>query len=309
MRYRVAAFVLVGLGLLVVGEGIAAGPGPGAARGKGDGPVAHAFFPFCIDWHDSKKRTMEQQAAMLRQLGFDGVGHIWLDNVPERLRTLDAAGLRLYQITMTIDITPGKPAFDPKFKDVLNEVKGRGVQFLLIVNGGKPSDPATDDRVAAVVREMSDLAKGSGAELLLYPHTGNVVERIEDATRIADKVDRPDVGAMFNLCHWLRVDTSRDYRRVLERAMPRLRAVSINGADEYDPNPGWSHYLQPLDRGNFDVGALVRTLDELGYRGTIGLQCYGIEGDVADHLARSMGAWRKMRDLPAAAGPVGTQSK
>src|SRR5262249_3277114 len=154
-----------------------------------------------------KTRTYAQQAAMLKELGYDGVGHIWLDGVADRLKTLDDAGLRLYQVTMTIDITPGKPPYEPKFKDSLGLVKGRGVQFLLIVNGGKPSVPSTDDRVVAVVREMSELAKDSGAELLLYPHTGNVVERIEDAVRIADKVDRPNVGAMFNLCHWLRVET------------------------------------------------------------------------------------------------------
>ncbi|QEH38038.1 Xylose isomerase-like TIM barrel [Aquisphaera giovannonii] len=304
MKRCVAVSILVGLAGLVGGSRAAVGQG--AVEGDRKGPLAHALFPFCIDWYDSKKRSYEQQAMMLKQLGYDGAGHIWLDGVAERLKTLDAVGLRLYQVTMPIDITPGKPAYDPKFKEVLGLVKGRGVQFLLIVNGGKPSDPSADDRVAAVVREMSDLAKGSGAELLLYPHTGNVVERLEDAVRIADKVDRPDVGAMFNLCHWLRVDASRDYNALLKQAMHRLRAVSINGADEYDAGPGWSHYIQPLDRGTFDVGALIDALDQLGYRGTIGLQCYGIEGDVAEHLARSMAAWQAMRGLKAhakAAGP------
>src|SRR5664279_5476986 len=65
----------------------------------------YPFFPFCIDWHDAKKRSFEQQAEMLKSLGYDGVGHIWLDKVAERLKTLDAAGLKLYQITMTVDIT------------------------------------------------------------------------------------------------------------------------------------------------------------------------------------------------------------
>ena len=47
------------------------------------------------------------------------------DRIPERLKTLDDAGLKLYQITMTVDITPGKPAYDSRFKDVLALVKGR----------------------------------------------------------------------------------------------------------------------------------------------------------------------------------------
>ncbi|MGC8639751.1 MAG: sugar phosphate isomerase/epimerase family protein [Isosphaeraceae bacterium] len=282
--------LVVGLSILG-GRAWAASPRTGTASEK---PAAHAFFPFCIDWHDAKKRNFTEQAAMLKELGYDGVGHIWLDKVAERIESLDKVGLKLYQITMTVDLTPGKPAYDARFKDVLNLVKGRHVQFDLLVGGGKPSDPALDDRAVAVLREMSDLARDSGAQLLLYPHVSNWIERIEDSIRVAEKVDRPNVGVMFNLCHWLRVDPSRDYRSLLERAMPRLWAVSINGADVRDDKPGWDRYIQPLDRGSFDVAGLLKTLDELGYKGPIGLQCFGIGGDARLHLARSMAAWRKM---------------
>jgi sugar phosphate isomerase/epimerase len=101
---------------------------------------------------------------------------------------------------------------------------------------------------------------------------------------------------MFNLCHWLRVNKNRDYRAILKQAMPRLWAVSVNGADAYDEKPGWDHYIQPLDKGSFDVGAFLDTLLELGYRGPIGLQCYGIGGDAHEHLARSMAAWNKLSE-------------
>ena len=155
-----------------------------------------------------------------------------------------------------------------------------------------------------ILREMSDLARDSGSQLLLYPHVGNWIERIEDAVRVAELVDRPNVGVMFNLCHWLRVDKRRDYRPLLERAMPRLWAVSINGADTYDDKPGWDRYIQPLGQGSFDVAGLLKTLDELGYEGPVGLQCYGIGGDARDHLARSMAAWKKMT-----AGPRGPHTR
>ena len=257
--------------------------------------VTNELFPFCIDWHDAKKRGIEEQAVMLKELGYPGVGHIWLDKVEERLKTLDAAGLRLYQITMVVDLTPGKAPYDAKrFKEVCAAIKGRNVQFDLLVNGRKPSDPAFDDQAVAVLRTMSDQAKDSGAQLLLYPHQGSWIERIEDSIRVADKVDRPNVGVMFNLCHWLRVDKSRDYKPLLKQAMPRLWAVSLNGADELDPKPGWERFIQPLDKGNFDMATFLRTLRELGYTGPVGLQCYGIGGDVREHLARSMEAWKKM---------------
>ena len=195
---------------------------------------------------------------------------------------------------MTVDVAPGKKAYDERFKDVLALVKGRQVQFDLLLNGMKPSDPSVDPHAVAILREMSDLARESGAQLLLYPHVSSWVERIEDSIRVADKVDHGNVGVMFNLCHWLRVDKSRDYQPLLKKAMPRLWAISINGADELDEKPGWSRYIQPLDKGSFDVGKLLKTLKELGYKGPIGLQCFGIGGDTREHLARSMAAWQKL---------------
>jgi len=261
------------------------------------GLAGYPFFPFCIDWHDAKKRTFEQQAEMLKELGYPGVGHIWLDKVEERIKTLDAAGLKLFQITMVVEVTPGKTPYDAnRFKEVCAAIKDRKVQFCLLVNGMPPSDPSVDPHAVEVLREMSDQAKDSGAQLLLYPHQGSWVERIEDSVRVADKVDRPNVGVMFNLCHWLRVDKSRDYRPLLERAKPRLWAISLNGADELDEKPGWERYIQPLDKGSFDVGKFLKTLKEVGYRGPIGLQCYGIGGDTREHLARSIAAWQKLSE-------------
>jgi sugar phosphate isomerase/epimerase len=256
------------------------------------------FFPFCIDWHDAKQRSYEEQARMLKELGYDGVGHIWLDGVEERLKSLDDAGLRLFQITMVVEVGPDKPPYDPRFQAVLDRVRGRGVQFALLVNGHTPSDPSVDPRAVDILREMSDRAKTAGAQLLLYPHLGSWIERIEDAVRVAEQVDRPNVGVMFNLCHWLRVDERRDYPRLLRLAGSRLWAVSINGTDTFDPQPGWARYIQPLDRGDFDVAAFLRTLREVGYQGSIGLQCYGIEGDARDHLSRSMAAWKRIHQQP-----------
>jgi len=257
----------------------------------------YPFFPFCIDWHDAKKRNFTEQAAMLKELGYDGVGHIWLDGVAERIKTLDEAGLKLYQITMNVEIAQGKTPYDPqKFKDVLALVKGRHVQFCLLVGGMQPSDPSGDAHAVEILRGMSDLALESGAQLLLYPHVGNWVERIEDSCRVADQVDRSNIGVMFNLCHWLRVDKSRDYKPLLKQAMPRLWAVSINGADNQDDNPGWDHYIQPLDKGSFELGGFLKTLKELGYKGPIGLQCYGIGGDTKLHLANSMSAWKTLAE-------------
>ncbi len=296
--------------LLTLGASLAllAFPGHAATQPPTQARIAQApstppIFPFCIDWHDSRKRSFPEQAVMLKELGYAGVGHIGLDKVGERLKSLDDAGLRLFQITMTVEVGPAKEPFDPRFPEVLAQVKGRAVQFALLVNGRTPSDPSVDPYAVDVLHRLANLARGTDAQLLLYPHQGSWIERIEDACRVAAKVGHPQVGVMFNVCHWLRVDSSRDYLPLLREALPRLWAVSINGADVHDPNPGWDRYIQPLGQGDFDIPGLLTALHGLGYQGPIGLQCYGIGGDTRDHLARSMDAWRAMHRRLATTQP------
>ncbi len=259
-----------------------------------------------MDMQDSQKRSLPQQAELIKDLGYDGAGHIWLENVPERLQTLDAAGLRLFQITTIVDVAAGKQPYDPRIKEVFPLLKGRHVQFDLIINGGAPEDPARETRAIEILRELSDLANDSGSELLLYHHTGSWLQRFDHALRLADEVNRTNVQVMFNLCHWLRIEKTRDYRHVLERALPRLQAVSINGADEFSEAKDWSGYIQPLGHGSFDAFTFLKVLREIGYAGPVGLQCYGIPGDARDHLLQSMQAWRDYSArlaAPARAGP------
>jgi sugar phosphate isomerase/epimerase len=273
---------------LLAGLALAWSPGSVAA-------APNPFFALCMETHDAKKRSLPQQAELLKELGYDGAGHLWLDQVPERLQTLDAAGLKLYQIYLRVDVAAGaKTPYDPRLKEVLPLLKGRDTMLAVLLGGGKPSDESRDARAVELLREMSDLAKPFGVKIALYPHAGDWLERVEDAIRVTGKADRDNVGVMFNLCHWLRTDPQRNYRPLFEKAMPKLFAVSINGADERDEQPGWSRYIQPLDRGSFDLRKFIRALREVGFTGPVGLQCYGLTGDARDHLARSVAAWRKL---------------
>jgi len=258
------------------------------------GPI-NPFFAFCMDTHDSQRRTLDQQAQLLKELGYDGAGHLWLSQVQERLETLDAAGLKLFQIYLRVNIAPGSEPYDPRLKDTLPLIKGRDTMLALLMGGLKPSDTAGDKRAVALVREIADKAQPFGIRIALYPHSGDWLERVEDGLRIVRKAKRPNVGVMFNLCHWLKVDSETNLTPLLASAMPHLFAVSIHGADHADAiRAGTGNWIQPLDSGTFDIRALLKTLQSLGYTGPIGLQCYGIPGDARDHLTRSITAWRKI---------------
>jgi len=239
----------------------------------------------------------------LAALGYRGVAPVAWDKVMwehltgKLIPLLDENKLKLYAVYSSLRVDRGATAIDPGIKENLAALKGRGTIIWLPVTSKdfKPSDPAGDSLAVAAVREVADAAAKYGLSVSLYPHFGNLIERVADAVRIAGKTGRENVGVTFNLCHWLRTAGPDSMTRVLKLAMPRLTLVTINGADRHGKD--WGQLIQPLDRGDFDIGELLAELKRLGYRGPIGLQGY----DVANHLGiepgenlrRSMAAWRE----------------
>lgn len=261
---------------------------------------AFPFFALCMDTHDEKHRTIEQQNEMLHKLGFDGVAHLWLKGLPERVTSAKKYSLKVTQVYLQVDLA-ANPPFDQGLSDVLPCLKGQGTQLALLIYGGKPSDSSHDEKAVAIIRQIKEIAEQSEVQVVLYPHVGAWLEKVSDAVRIAKNftVQYPNrkIGVMFNLCHWAAIDKSENLEQVLTFARPYLEAVTINGTDtpeEIQSKKGI--WLQPLDSGSFNVAILLELLKKSDYRGPVGLQCYGISGDAQEHLTRSMKTWRLLND-------------
>lgn len=262
--------------------------------------LTNPFFALCVSTHDPKYRTPGDQAKLLAELGYDGMAHLWLGGAGESLKAADDHGLKLYQIYVRVSLADGQPKYDPRLKEVIRSLKGHDTILGLLVQGKPPSTQEHDPQAVEVIREIADMAAASDVRVALYPHSGDWLERVEDAVRVAKKVDRKNAGVMFNLCHWLIIDDEKNMEPLLRSAMPHLFVVTINGIDRGVSRTSRSGWLQTLDRGSFDVYELLKTLKELGYTGPVGLQCYGIRGDVRDNLDRSIEAWRKFSARMAA---------
>jgi len=269
-----------------------------AWAGQGQGaPVngfRYPFFAFCFDTHDARKRTLQQQAELLKELGFDGAGHLWLDGVKERLETLESAGLKLFQIYLRGSIAPGQPAYDARLKEVLPLLKGKGTTLALLIVGVPPSSAQGREPALKLAGEIADLAHPFGVKVALYHHRGDWMERVEDALWVVEKARRPNLGVMFNLCHWMAVDDEKNLMPLIKSAMPHLLAVSISGTDSpAEIKAGTGKWIQPLDKGAWNVQEFARQLKQEGYRGPVGLQCYGLGGDAREHLQRSISQWQR----------------
>ena len=253
------------------------------------------FFPLCMDTHDEKKRSIEEQNEMVRTLGFDGVAHLWLDGLPERAASAKATSLKVFQIYIQIDLAAEQP-YDGRLSEILPSVKDQGAQLALLIYGAKPSDASFDDKAVEIIQKILDVADPLGVRVVLYPHVDAWNEKVADCVRIAQRFPEKKVGVMFNLCHWVAIDKSENLESVLRSALPYLAAITINGTDtpeEVQAKTG--NWLQPLDAGSFDQAKLFKILNDLGYHGPIGLQCYGIPGDAKIHLERSMKRWKSLR--------------
>jgi len=273
---------------------------------QGDhGPVAYRniwlepagtlpFFAMDTGTKDTKHQTAKQQVEMLKELGYDGIGCTAGKDLAEMLKEMDKNGLRLFAVYLGANIDADQPKYGPELKEAIEVLKGRNAIIWLFVLSKKykPSSPEGDAHAVEVIREIADMAADAKLRVALYPHYGFWVERVEDAVRMAKKANRKNVGVTFNLCHWLRVDDESNMESLIKSAMPHLFVVSINGADSGGKD--WKRLIQTLDRGSFDMYRFLKTLEDAGYNGPIGLQGYGIGGDAYENLERSMSAWRKL---------------
>ncbi len=252
---------------------------------------------------DRKNLSAAEQARMLEDLGYEGLGYTGIDGIDQMIAELEKRDLKMFNTYLRVRIDPDAQRYDPDLPETIKRLKGKDVLLWLTVSSKnfKPSDPAGDPYAVKAIREVADMAEESDLRIALYPHISSWVERVGDGVRVAKKVNRKNVGTTFNLCHWLRIEGSDNMKPLMKSAMPYLFVVTINGADSGDTrNMKWDRLIQTLDRGTFDNYALLKTLKQLGYTGPIGLQGYGIKGDARENLARSMSAWRRFTQRMAA---------
>jgi len=251
------------------------------------------LFAFCMDVTDSKRRSLSEQARMLREVGLDGAAYgLWFGEELERnLRTMDEAGLPLYMLETAINIAqPDRERLEVQIPEAFRRLKGRPVVISVQLQGFPAGDPRGEEAAVSVLRRLGDLAAESGLRISIYNHVDTWTESVPFAVRIARKANHPQVGVNFNLCHWLKVDGQKDYQPLLRENADRIFVVTINGAKVGSKD--WAGLIQPLDQGDFNNRQLLAILREIGYAGPIGVMCFGIPGDAREHLQRSLKTWR-----------------
>jgi sugar phosphate isomerase/epimerase len=264
--------------------------------------LTNPFFAMDTGTIDESHKTAGAQAQMLKDLGYAGIGY-WERNptagtagLREMLMALDNNGLKLLCEYFTIKLDEPNESSPALLNESINLLENRNTVLLLALSNSKlpKSSRQGDDQAVEVIREIADASHKAGVRVALYPHSDAWLATMDDAVRLIEKVNRRNVGVSFNLYHWLKAEHSlRDIEQTIKKVSPFLFVVTINGSSD-------AGSIDTLDRGTFDIYNLLKILNSEGFTGPIGLQGYGLTGEVSENLKRSIDAWRNFSQRLAA---------
>jgi len=240
-------------------------------------------------------------AEVLSELGYAGLGGRPA-TAKAHASALQAKGLVFFNGYHVANFAYGEAQLPADLTKAVDDLAGTGGTLWLAINkvqfpaGLLPRPEYGDTIVVPQLKRLVAYARTKGVKISLYPHAGFWAAQFETCVRVASKVDDPNLGVTFNLCHWLKVEGSeRDPLPLLKEALSRLNFITINGADAGDTqNLGWDKLIQPLGRGTYDVGAFVAKARAAGYRGPFGFQGYGIKMEPKELLKETMEGWKKV---------------
>lgn len=253
------------------------------------------FFVFEDGLWNAKSDDAGYWSDLVKGSGFDGIELIGLEKLDAMLPALKQNNLKLFTLYIQIDIDKNEP-YDVRLKDYIKKYQGEITHLWIHVHSDefKSSDVKGDKKCVKIISELADYSASYGVKIAFYPHADFWVEKVDDGVRLAKKINKPNVGTVFNLCHFLKKDEKEKIEEKIKNAKPYLFLVSINGADDGDTNNfNWGRLIQPLGMGDYNVLNVLKILNELGYSNPIGLQCYNIKGQPEDFLKESVMAWKK----------------
>lgn len=259
---------------------------PCLVQGAPEAPFAPAFYPF---QNGMRFGSVDEGVHLIKELGFHGVGSVYPKDLAKFKGACEKEGLKILSIYAGGTVDSDGFRYGDDVTAAIAMLQGTDTLVELNVQRGK--DP-NDTQSIAFVKEIAGKAKAAGLKVLLYPHAGFHIERIDHALRIAKATGCDNVGVTFNLCHFLKVQPTDDLSATLAAAKPLLWSISLCGADA--DGKDWNTLIRPLDEGSFDQSLLLGQLREIGFKGPVGLQCFNIKIDPKQNLTRSVEAWRKL---------------
>jgi len=229
-----------------------------------DNLVAWCVVPF-----DSVRRTPEERAIMLDELGFKQFAYDWraehLPSFPDEIKALKEHDIKLKSVWLWID-TDSSELFDALNEQLFDIIKKNNVKTEFWLGFSNKhfeglSDEDKLDKAVASISYIQERAKKLGCTIRLYNHGDWFGEPINQI-RIIEKIGAKDIGIVYNFHHaHLQV---KEFPELLEKMLPYLKTINLNGMKIEGPK------ILPVGQGDEELG-MLKTLKESGYRGSVGI--------------------------------------
>ena len=251
--------------------------------------------PWCIVPFDLKQRNPGERAEMLQELGFKTLAYDWRDkNIPEfdeEIIQLKRRGIVMNAFWWSGGFPKSKEDFlsSEKMQTQVNFLKRNNLKLeVWISSTDRNLEAATDDakyeELAFRVDILATELKKLGCSLGLYNHGGwggepyNMIE-------ILKRAKSENTGIVYNFHH------AHEHLEMMPAAfnamVPYLYCVNLNGMNKGGPK------ILPLGEGAEDL-AILKMINESGYKGRIGIIGHIDDEDVEIVLKRNIEGLKKL---------------
>jgi sugar phosphate isomerase/epimerase len=239
------------------------------------------------------------RCQILSELGYDGTHlTVWSERAERdiaRLATVPAHyKLDVCGVYFMLDIHDAQQA--QHTIDLIQSIPITTTIELAMHAGGSHQhcgDASLDAQAVPYIQQICDIAAQHGHQVVLYPHVHFWLESHTDAIRICRHINHPRLGISFNAFHWYALG-NRDIGDTLTALKPYLAAVNICGTRMLPPGQRLPASIELIDEGELDLFHVLCELKRIGYTGPVGLQGFGIGGDVYSKLRHSHDAFDEL---------------
>jgi len=266
-----------------------------------------------LDWSKggNERETMtNEKVKLLAKLGYVGVQPelsriMPLDQLPNLYRTMRFAGVRNGALYIGAHVKEDRVDAHP-LKTIFKVCRPFSTNVWLAMPKDQDKNIPRDNNevVNKFVQNYINEAAHNGLDISIYPHINFFFDNAKETLEYLKEngLDSKNMFVTFNLIHefWHVKQKLKDDSKATPEYMAKfvldnkdkINIVTICGINIH-------HSISPLgEKGGFDTEKFVKLLLDGGYKGDIGVQGFGIWGQmpIEDALKISMENWRKWFD-------------
>src|SRR5216684_3153690 len=225
----------------------------------------------------SGKMSVMEKLKIIKEAGFDGVEMMSHMDQEEVLRARDAAGLANPSVCGSVHWN--KPLSDPDakvreqgleaLKQTLRDAKRYGASSILLVPAVVNKEVSYADaytRSQTEIRKAVPLAEELGVKIAIENVWNQFLLSPLEAARYVDEFNSPWVGWHFDVGNIINYGWPEQWIRILGKRIQKLH-IKEYSRKKRDAEGLWKGFGVALLEGDNDWPAIMKALDETGYRG------------------------------------------